>query len=353
MLEGDGHAALVEACREQVVIIGAIDVVLGVLLARPHDLDRAIHLLGDLHGLGDAVYIQTPAEAAAEVLVVNLNLFLRQTGNLCRRHLGTNRDLSTDPDIAPIFTHVNGAVHRLHGGMGQKGHLVDRFDLLHCAGDRLVDVAVPFGHQARLARSIGQLPHDVGAGETRIRPVVPSDDERSQSLLGRAHMVRHHGHGAVETHHLADAVDRLRLAVIHIGELAAEHRAGCNGRDLHAGGPDIDAELGPAVHLVGSVQALRRRPDQRPVLGVLELDLVRHPQRRCGIGHLAIGDLATRRHMDHLAALGAAGGCIHAPALCCGGNEHGARGSADAAQRVKCATNGSRAPGCLLAQNRI
>jgi hypothetical protein len=35
------------------------------VLAGPHDLDRAIHLLRDGDRLGDEVHLESPAEAAA------------------------------------------------------------------------------------------------------------------------------------------------------------------------------------------------------------------------------------------------------------------------------------------------
>jgi hypothetical protein len=77
MLEGDRSAVLVKSGRDPIVVIGAIDVVLGVFFAQPDQLDRAVHLLGDLGGLYDEVDVQAPAEAAAEELVLNPDLALR------------------------------------------------------------------------------------------------------------------------------------------------------------------------------------------------------------------------------------------------------------------------------------
>src|ERR1700730_16328793 len=110
MMPGTWPAFLVEPRLEQVVVIGAIDVVLGIFLARPNDLHRPIHLLGDAHGLDHAVDIQAPAEAAAEILVVNPDFVLRQAGNLAGRGLGASRDLRTDPDITAVLANVHGAI---------------------------------------------------------------------------------------------------------------------------------------------------------------------------------------------------------------------------------------------------
>src|SRR4029077_10471574 len=77
-------APRVEACCEPVVVIRAIDVVLDVLLAGPHDLDRRIDLLRDAHGLGHVVHLEPTPEAATEKMVVDDYLLSRQPGDLCR-----------------------------------------------------------------------------------------------------------------------------------------------------------------------------------------------------------------------------------------------------------------------------
>ena len=69
--------------------------------------------------------------------------------------------------------------------------------------------------------------------------------QRRQALLGRAHVVGNDGHGVVEPHDLADAVHRLGGGVVDAFDLAAEHRRLCQGRDLHARRPGVDAIDGP------------------------------------------------------------------------------------------------------------
>ena len=68
------HALLIEAGGEPIVVIGPIDIVLDVFFAAPHDLHRSVDLLGDRHGLRDAVNVQPPAEAAADQMIVHLDL---------------------------------------------------------------------------------------------------------------------------------------------------------------------------------------------------------------------------------------------------------------------------------------
>ena len=89
-------------------------------------------------------------------------------------------------------------------------------------------------------------------------------------------MVGNHRDGIIEAYHLVDTLDRLRLAVVNVGEFAAEDWAGGNRGNLHAGNLDVDAELRLAVDFVGRVEAFGRGADEREVLGVLKCDVIRH-----------------------------------------------------------------------------
>ena len=135
-----------------VVVIGPVDVVLDVLLPAPDDFHRPVDLLGDRDGLGDAVDVQPAAEAAADQMIVHLDLLRRQSGDLRGRGLRAADHLISDPDVAAVFAYMHRAVHRLHRGMGQERHLVHRLDLLGGAGQRLGDVAVVCGDDACLLR---------------------------------------------------------------------------------------------------------------------------------------------------------------------------------------------------------
>ena len=66
LLQATGLPSCVEAGGQPVDEHGSIHVVLDVFLARPHDLDRTVDLLGDLDGSDDAVGLEPPAEAAAD-----------------------------------------------------------------------------------------------------------------------------------------------------------------------------------------------------------------------------------------------------------------------------------------------
>jgi hypothetical protein len=116
--------------------------VLDILFARPHHLYRPVDLFGDFDCLGDTVHFQSPTKTAAQLMIVDLDLFTRQAGHLGGRVLGTADDLIANPDRAIVGPDMDGTVHRLHCGMCQKRNLINRFDFLRGAGDRLGDIAL-------------------------------------------------------------------------------------------------------------------------------------------------------------------------------------------------------------------
>ena len=126
--------------------------------------------------------------------------------------------------------------------------------------------------------------HTCAESTWRVRPFVPGDVERVEPLLGRPHVIADDGDEVVEHDDLAHAGDRLRRAVVDMPDLAAEHRAGRDGRELHARRHHVDAVDRLAVDLVGRVEPLERLADQREVLRVL--------QRRIG-GRRAVGARST------------------------------------------------------------
>ena len=147
----------IEAGGDPVEEIGPVHVVLDVFLAGPHDLHRAVDMLGDLDGADDAVGLQPPAEAAADQMIVDHDLVQRQAGGLRRRRLGARDGLAADPDFAAVLADMNRAVHRLHRRVREERNLVGRLDLGGGARHRLVDIADVLRHRARLERRLFEL----------------------------------------------------------------------------------------------------------------------------------------------------------------------------------------------------
>ena len=212
---GDRHSLRVQAGGDPVVIVRPIHIVLDIFLAGPHHLHGAGDLLRDLDRPDDEIHLEPPAEAAAQEVVVHLHSLFRQAGQLRSRSLGEGGHLRAHPDIAAIGAHVDRAVHRLHGRMREERQLVDRFDLLSGARHGLGDVAVVARDHARLLGGRGQLPDDIGSAELRVRALVPADVERGDAQFRRPHVIADHRDGVVEADHLAHAVDRLGLGVVH------------------------------------------------------------------------------------------------------------------------------------------
>src|SRR6476619_1863751 len=110
----------IETGAEPVVVVGPVDVVLDVLFPAPDDFHRSFDLLGDCHGLSDAVNVEAAAEAAADKMIVHLDLIDRQSGDLRNRRLRARHYLGYYPDLAIVFGDMNGAIHGLQGGVSQE-----------------------------------------------------------------------------------------------------------------------------------------------------------------------------------------------------------------------------------------
>src|SRR5439155_373266 len=63
---GDRHAVRIQAGGDAIIVIRPVHVVLNVFFPAPHHLHRAGDLLGDLHGPGNEVHLEPPAEPAAQ-----------------------------------------------------------------------------------------------------------------------------------------------------------------------------------------------------------------------------------------------------------------------------------------------
>ena len=101
---------------------------LDVLLASPHDLQRAIDLLCDANGRDHHVGLEPAPEATADQMVVHGHFLDRQAGGLGRLRLNPRHDLGAGPDLAAVGLELNRAVQRLHRRMGEKRQLVGGVD---------------------------------------------------------------------------------------------------------------------------------------------------------------------------------------------------------------------------------
>src|SRR3989475_10325944 len=148
----DRSAAGIQPGGHAVVIVGTIKFVLHILFARPHPFHRALHVLPDAHGLGHIVVLEPPTESPAQQVVVHHHLLERQARHPGGGRLCPGERLRAGPDLAAVPPHVDSAVHRLHGGVGQERDLVHLVDSLGCTGERPGGIALLARHHARLLR---------------------------------------------------------------------------------------------------------------------------------------------------------------------------------------------------------
>src|SRR6516165_10532893 len=130
-----------------------------IVHARPDELHRLAHLLGDEDGLADEILkYSAPAEAAAEHRLVNDHLAVWHPCSIRgdgKRGLAV---LSGRPDLDRIGGDVRCAILRLHGGMGEERHFVVGFDPPRGSGKRCGVIALT----APDARIVGAQPRAQG-----------------------------------------------------------------------------------------------------------------------------------------------------------------------------------------------
>jgi hypothetical protein len=102
---------------------------------------RAAHPVGDLGRLFDVLELQPVAETAADVLVVERDLFGVVSGDPGHLDLNLARDLVPGPDLDAALLDLDDGVQRLQRGVGDIGRAVLRLDHLAVADGR-VHVAV-------------------------------------------------------------------------------------------------------------------------------------------------------------------------------------------------------------------
>ena len=236
---------LVQAGVEAVGRDGVVEVVLDVVLARPHHLHRrTVHRLGQKRGLDREVALRLSAEAAAKQRLVHdrlLWLDAERFGDVVAR---AARALQRRPDLPFAAALAGRGGRRLHRRMREMRRVVVRRDDLFGGLQRLINVAYVALHLARLAHVGFQLGL-VGRGIVGlVRSVVPNDLERFAALHRRPSVLGDHGDAAErgvfrrrrrrrDGDHLLDAGHLHGGAGIIGLDLAADDRRPCDDRELH------------------------------------------------------------------------------------------------------------------------
>ena len=245
-----------QAGGNRVAIDRAIDIVLDVLLAGPHDLHRPVDLFGDANGRDHHVGLEPAPEAAADQMVVHGHFLDRQAGGLGRLRLNPRHDLGAGPDLAAVGLEMNRAVQRLHRRMGEKRQLVGGVDPV-ARRQALGDVAGGFRDDAVLCARDAQILPDVLRTDVGVRPFVPGHDQGIEPLLRRPHVIADDRDQIVKHDHLSHARHLPGRAIVDLADLAAEYGTLRQGRELHAGKHRVDAIDDLAVRLVRRVEAFQ------------------------------------------------------------------------------------------------
>ena len=107
---------------------------------------------GHGHGLSHIVGIGTPTKATAQETVVDVDILRSHTGDFGGGRQGAFRILRADPHVDTLRRDLRRAVHRLHGGMRQIGHLVIGLHHLGRALERCQRIPLLFGHHSRFVQ---------------------------------------------------------------------------------------------------------------------------------------------------------------------------------------------------------
>jgi hypothetical protein len=198
---------------------------------------------------------------------------------------------------------MNGAVHRLHGGVRKKRHLIGGLDFgdraRHCA-DHIAD---RLRHRTRIERGLSQLFSDVVPVELGVLALVPFDSQHRQTFLRGAHVVGHDRDCVIEAHNLAHASDGAGRRIVHALHAASEHRRLRQRRNLDAGRPRIDPVRRCAVDLCRGIQTLGWSADQFEICRPLEHHVVWNWHAGGVRSKLAVFQPSRRRAVNHFTAL--------------------------------------------------
>src|SRR5580658_1737060 len=120
--------AVLHPCLQPIVVHRSIALLRDVFLAAPHHFYRAFDVLRDAHCLADAVDLEPAPEATADDMVVD-----RDFGRLDAEHLRgdvlrISGHLRAHPYLAQAVVHMHGAIHWLHGGVGEEWELERRLE---------------------------------------------------------------------------------------------------------------------------------------------------------------------------------------------------------------------------------
>ncbi len=342
-----------------------------VVLARVDHLDRLADGLRRLHGGNHHVGIETPAEAAAEPMLMYHDEFRIDPGGSRGDRAGARCELVAGIDVQDVALELRSGVHRLQRRVDVDAGGVLGLDHFRRRTEGRIGIAVLDEELAGILQALKPLGfiQQRLARQLRVRTAVIGDLERIRRLAGVGIGVGHcddpAGRGTglvVEDDGLHEAGYLLGLTVVDRFHRGAEaHRRGHHLAVGHARQHHIDAVLGRAVGLGGDVELRHRHADHGVLIRRLQLDRLQLVRRE-GFRRLAASDDLGKGHLLLRLRMRDHGVADHELVLEIGRQAHGrggrlrqcdAAGSARTAHGIKVHHGRPAAAGDLRAQNGI
>ena len=353
-------AGTVHAAAQAVHARGPVEVMLDVVLARPHDLDRRGDGLGDERGLAGVVRLEPAPEATAAAGHVHRDAVRRNAGHARHDRSRVLGALRRQPELAPVAPHVRDAAQRFHGHVREERQFVRGLDPHRRRGKAGVHVAITtqlragrrHGGQHRLAQRAGAR-HLVRCGPRhRQRPPSLQGGPRGIGDDGDA---MHHAERPTrgrDAHDVADAGYGTGAGLVDARDRTAERRT-LHDRMEHPRHFDVDAVACLPGDDVVRIHRAHARAQQAKARRNLERDGLRRcgPTRGVG-GELAIRQRAPARRVVYGAARRRKARDLDVPARCRFGNEQCARGRANLPETGPASHDGAAAAGELCASQR-
>ena len=266
------------------------------------------------------------------------------------------------PDLEIAVLVVREAVLRLHWGVSEKRVGVGGFDSFVRRVECGIGVAVCTQRKCRrlFGKFIG-LSRKILAALLRSGTIAPIDAKFLARVLRLPPTIRDDGDAAMETEQILRAFNDEAVADAGQGadfvDVGGSDFAGKDGALLedsieHAGNFEIDAIWEFAGDDGGIVHAARRSADDFVVFRILWFDGLQIGRSERGDfgGEFAVAKRAIRGGVNYATRGSGALRFGDVPSLRCGGDEHLADCSADAAERVPIDRSGGTATGALRAE---
>ena len=274
---------------------GAVKVVAHVFFARPRELYWfATRGQGHFDGLGNKVHFQSAAKATTQEGDVHHHFVHVHACRLGGSGACGRRNLRGHPDFDLAVFDLRGAVHGLHGGVGQVGCGVAGLNRFGARFFCSVDVAlVKEGEAAFFVELALQGGCNLLGVEGALGALLPLGGDGLRALAGVPSGFCHHGKTGARTMQCIKRYD-----LLHAGQgqggfgverrgAAAEHGRQAHGGKQHFGQANVHAKGGAAIGFADQIGAGCGGAYQFPVFALFGL-YVAGRRACCGLGKFAV-----------------------------------------------------------------